>query len=86
MEKSCIACGMPMGRQEDFAMGDTTKDYCKHCAKADGSMRGYDEALAGMTGWMVKTQGLDEDVARQMAAQTMAKLPAWKNHKAARNI
>ena len=84
MSKTCTACGMPMERAEDFAMGDSKKDYCKHCARADGSLRSYDEAVAGMTGWMVKTQGLDEGVARTMAIQTMAKLPAWKNHKDAR--
>jgi ribosomal protein L37E len=80
MNSSCIACGMPMERTQDFAMSDKTKNYCVHCARPDGSMRSYDEAVAGMTGWMVKTQGLDSGVARKMAIETLAKLPAWKNH------
>ena len=35
--KLCISCGMPMEKAEDFPFGDTTKDYCVHCARPDGS-------------------------------------------------
>jgi len=31
-----------------------------------------------MTGFLIRTQGLDEEAARQLAARNMAKLPAWK--------
>ncbi len=78
MSKSCIACGMPMERNEDFAMGDPTKDYCRYCARPDGSMQSYDEKLESMTGFIVRTQGLDRGVARESARSTMARLPAWK--------
>ena len=79
MEKRCISCGMPMTRPEEFAAGDTSKDYCVHCARSDGSMKSYDEALIGMTGFIVQTQGLDESAAREAARALMAKMPAWKN-------
>ncbi len=78
-EKTCIACGMPMTKAEDHALGDETKDYCLYCARPDGSMRDYDEALVGMTQFIVKSQGLDEGVAREAAAAQMATLPAWKD-------
>ena len=42
-------------------------------------MQNYDERLAGMTGFIVRTQGLDEAAARRAAAAMMADLPAWKN-------
>lgn len=80
--KTCIACGMPMQRPEDFAMGDASKDYCVHCAREDGTMRSYDEAILGMTQFIVSTQGLDESAAREAAARMMADLPAWKDRAA----
>ena len=76
--KMCIACGMPMKAKEDYAMGDESKDYCKYCARPDGSMQSYDEKLVGMTSFIIKTQGLDEEAARNAAKGMMAKLPAWK--------
>lgn len=76
--RTCIACGMPMERPEDHAMADVRKDYCKHCARPDGSMRSYEEAVEGMTQWMIRTQGFDQGVARDMALAALAALPAWK--------
>lgn len=78
MEKMCIACGMPMSKPEDFASGDQSKDYCLHCARPDGSMRSYDEAVVGMSGFIVKTQGLAPAAAQAAAKAMMAKLPAWQ--------
>ena len=78
--KLCIACGMPMEKDEDFPLGDRTKDYCVHCARPDGSMQSYDERLAGMTSFIVTTQGLDEGAAGRAAKAAMARLPAWKTH------
>jgi hypothetical protein len=77
--RNCIACGMPMTRPEDFPGGDATKDYCVHCARPDGSMQSYGEKLDSMTGFMVKTQGLDPGAARKLAAGMMSRLPAWKD-------
>ncbi len=76
--KTCIACGMPMKAKEDYAMGDESKDYCKFCARPDGTMQNYEEKLEGMTEFIVKTQGLDRDAAVEAARDMMAKLPAWK--------
>lgn len=76
--KSCIACGMPMKAKEDFAMGDESKDYCKYCARPDGTMQSYEEKLESLTGFIVKTQSLDESAARNAAKGMMTKLPAWK--------
>jgi len=76
--KMCIACGMPMKTQKDFAMGDEKKDYCIYCARPDGTIQSYEEKLQSMTGFIMKTQGLDGKVARSSAKAMMAKLPAWK--------
>ena len=77
--KECIACGMPMSKPADFAMGDTTRDYCVHCARPDGSMQSYDEKLASLTSFLVRTQGLDGKAAAVGAVDMMARLPAWKD-------
>ncbi|PJI09586.1 MULTISPECIES: zinc ribbon domain-containing protein [Clostridium] len=76
--KKCISCGMPMSKKEDFAMGDESKDYCKYCARKDGSMQSYDEKLKGTTEFIIRTQGFDEKAALKIAKETMSKLPAWR--------
>jgi len=76
----CIACGMPLSAPEDHAMGDPSKDYCVHCAHADGTMVTRDEARRGLTAFMVKTQGIDASAAEQAVDQLMAELPAWKTN------
>lgn len=79
MGKMCISCGMPMNKPEDFAAGDESKDFCVHCARPDGSLKTYAEALVGMTGFIVRTQGLDDGAAKEAAKAMMAKMPAWKD-------
>lgn len=76
--KTCIACGMPMTKPEDFALADENKDYCKYCARPDGSMQTYPEKLEGTVDFLIRTQGLDPNAARELAIRTLAKLPAWK--------
>lgn len=77
--QKCIACGMPMVKPEQFAMGDVSKDYCVHCMKPDGTMQSYDEKLGSMKGFIMKTQGFDEKSALSAAREMMKELPAWKN-------
>lgn len=77
--KTCIACGMPMTKPEDYPNSDESKDYCRFCARPDGIMQSYDEKLQSMTAFLMRTQGLDETAARGVAQRTLAKLPAWKD-------
>jgi Putative zinc ribbon domain len=79
--KSCISCGMPLRAADDFPLQDVGKTYCRHCARADGSMKSYDEVLVGMSGFLTTTQGLDGAVARDAARAMMAKMPAWRDHR-----
>lgn len=76
--KRCIACGMPMNKKEDYAMGDENKDYCIYCMRPDGSMQSYEEKLESTADFIVKTQGIDKEAARLSAKDIMSKLPAWK--------
>lgn len=76
--KTCIACGMPMKTKEEFPQGDESKDYCIYCSRPDGTMQSYEEKLESMGKFIVKTQGLDEEVAQNVAKGMLSKLPAWK--------
>ncbi len=81
MTAQCIACGMPMEKDEDFALGDRSKNYCRYCARPDGTMQDYDEKLAAMTGFIVRTQGFAEEAARETARTMMAGFLAWSGKK-----
>jgi hypothetical protein len=78
--KTCIACGMPMKDPSEFACGDTSRDYCVHCARPDGSMQSFEEKCAGLTMFIMKTQGVDRAAALSVAESMMKKLPAWTSH------
>lgn len=75
--KKCIACGMPMNTPSEFVMGDTSKDYCVHCARQDGSMQSFEEKRLSLTDFIVRTQGFDRTAAQEVAEAMMKKLPAW---------
>ncbi|MCL1879157.1 MAG: zinc ribbon domain-containing protein [Actinomycetia bacterium] len=78
--KICIACGIPMEQESDFAMGDDDLDYCVHCANEDGSMHSFEQTKAGMTAVAAKMHGLDPTAAEKVALSMMGKLPAWEKH------
>ena len=79
MEKNCICCGMPMKEDRDYPAGDRRRDYFVHCALEDGSMKSFEQAVEGMTGFVMKVKGLDQEQARQAAVLHLEKMPAWKN-------
>ncbi len=79
-EKKCIACGMPMREVSEYAMGDTTKDYCVYCARPDGSMQSFEEKREGIKAFVVRTQRVDPGAALYITEAMMRELPAWKDH------
>jgi len=76
--KMCIACGMPMTQIGDYPLYDITKNYCKHCAHADGSMKSFDEKWEGLTTKYINFHNMDPIVAKQTAYVILKKSPAWK--------
>ncbi|MDF2942210.1 MAG: hypothetical protein K0S01_1068 [Herbinix sp.] len=70
---------MPMTKSSDYPLGDESKDYCNYCARPDGSMQSYPEKVDGTTQFLLRTQGLDMEAARQVAIRSLSKLPAWKD-------
>ncbi len=78
MEKLCIACGMPMKSEEDFAAGDEGKAYCRFCCREDGSMQSYEEKLESMADFIEETKEVEREAALGIAKNVMAALPAWE--------
>ncbi len=78
--KKCICCGMPMNKKNDFAMGDESKDYCVYCAKEDGSMKSFDEAVEGMAEYMSESEKIDKNFARKKVLEYMKSMSAWKEN------
>ena len=75
--KTCMSCGMPMTKIEDFGGGSPANIYCVHCTHPDGSLKSWDEAVEGLTGFMMETQGLDRVAAEVRAKEHLGKMPAW---------
>jgi hypothetical protein len=69
---------MPMTDLEDFPGGDRDKDWCVQCARPDGSLKSYDEALAGMTDFIMGAHGVERHGARAIATDIMSNMPAWR--------
>ncbi len=67
-----------MTKPSDYPLQDESKDYCIYCARPGGSMQSYPEKLEGTVRFLIRTQGIDEKAARELAVRTLAKLPAWK--------
>ena len=78
--KKCICCGMPMNKKNDFAMGVESNDYCVYCAKEDGSMKSFDEAVEGMAEYMSESEKIDKNFARKKVLEYMKSMPAWKEN------
>lgn len=75
--KTCLSCGMPMTKPEEFGGGDPNNIYCIHCCKADGSLKSREEVLEGMVGFMMSSQNMDRKTAEIAAKDYMDKMPAW---------
>lgn len=78
-QKSCIVCGMPLLKDEDYPEGcdPATTDYCKYCGTKDG-LHPYKQMVAGMAQFIAKTQGMDEEQAKIAAKEMIDNSPAVK--------
>ena len=77
--KSCMSCGMPMTKPEDFGGGNPENLYCVYSSKPDGSLKGHEEVFEGMVNFMMMSQKMDRKAAETAAKEQMAKMPAWSS-------
>ena len=75
--KSCVSCGMPMTKLEDFGGGNPANICCVHCSNPDGSLKSCDEVFEGMVNLMMMSQKMDRKTAESAAKEHMSKMPAW---------
>jgi uncharacterized glyoxalase superfamily protein PhnB len=75
--KSCMSCGMPMTKPEDFGGGNPGNIYCVYCSNPDGSLKSYKEVFEGMVNFMMMSQKMDRKTAESAVKERMSKMPAW---------
>jgi uncharacterized glyoxalase superfamily protein PhnB len=75
--KTCMSCGMPVTKLEDFGGGNPENLYCVYCSKPDGSLKSYQEVFEGMVKFMMMSQKMDRITAESAAKERMARMPAW---------
>lgn len=64
----------------DHALGDELREYCLYCARPDGELKTYEEALASLAQFVANTQHVSPEEAQAIAASEMSRLPAWTGH------
>jgi uncharacterized glyoxalase superfamily protein PhnB len=75
--KTCMSCGMPMTKLEDFGGGNPENLYCIYCSNPDGSLKSYKEVFEGMINFMITSQKMDRKAAESAVKERMSKMPAW---------
>ena len=80
-KKNCISCGMPLVNKEDFPNDDISKKYCIYCAKEDGSMKSFEEAIEGMANFLMDTQNVTIEEAKIKAKKYLLTQEAWSDFK-----
>lgn len=81
--KSCLSCGYPLAVAEDCALESLESTLCRWCADSSGNLGSYKNALGSFVEFLVRSQGFHPEGATKIAAQVMAKQPAWANRKKA---
>jgi hypothetical protein len=76
--KQCLACGMPLVKKEDFALGDENSDFCLHCVNADGSVKSGEEIFNGGVEFFLGAIGGDRAMAEKITRKNMNSLPYWQ--------
>jgi hypothetical protein len=76
--KQCSACGMPLEKKEDFALGDENSEFCLHCVNKDGSVKLCDEIFNGGVEFFLGATGGDRATAERIVRKNMNQLSYWK--------
>jgi len=77
--KSCMSCGMPMTKLEDFGGRNPENLYCVYCSNRDGSLKSREDVFKGMVNFMMTSQKMDRKTAESAAKERMSQMPAWSD-------
>jgi hypothetical protein len=70
---------MPLEKVDDFALGDTSSQYCKYCVDGQGRLLPYETILENNASYYQESQGVTAPAATKMAKDLLKSMPAWKN-------
>jgi hypothetical protein len=79
----CQSCGMPMEKEEDFgtnADGSKNEEYCRYCyqgGKFTDEGITMEEKIAKNIA-IAKQMGMDEEMAKNLANETIPNLKRWQ--------
>jgi hypothetical protein len=78
MSKHCEACGMPMNKKEDFALGDENSQFCLYCANADGNVKSCEEIFEGGVQFFMGNLDGDRQMAEKITRKNMNMQSYWQ--------
>jgi hypothetical protein len=78
MQKHCEACGMPMSKKEDFALGDENSQFCLYCTNADGSVKSCEDIFESGVQFFVSQIGDDRQLAEKITRKNMNMQSYWQ--------
>jgi hypothetical protein len=67
-----------MEKLEDFALQNTTSDYCKYCTDEQGKLLPWEKILNANADYFKESQGITEAASVKMATDLLRAQPAWK--------
>ena len=74
----CYSCGTPLRKPEDHALGLEESEFCTNCTHPDGTRKSYQELLNDLAVYFIQSKTIHPKGARDLARQTMQKLPYWR--------
>ena len=79
MENYCVACGMPLAKEEDIGAKLEMGPVCKFCVKEDGTVRTCGEIFEGGVQFFLKSvPGVDRELAERITRKNMKNQPYWQ--------
>ncbi len=77
--KTCIACGTPLLKKEDFANGDESSKFCLHCVNEDGNVKTCEEIFNGGVDFFIQVAKVYRNFAEKIVRKNMSQLPYWQD-------
>lgn len=72
--KFCHSCCMPLNTPESQSKNEL---YCVYCANENGTLKEWDEILAGATNFIASWQHIPLEEAKKRAVRMLSSMPAW---------
>lgn len=80
----CPSCGAPFLKKLGDFLPPAGRNRCAACYHDDGSEKTYQDIVSGMAAYLVDALDLSPSAAREIAAERVSSLPAWRALKAKR--